>query len=139
MYFYLFSIGSQNSLIFQYFRTQRVTHSVFIFRMARRDMIASVTAFLNCLIKRTIICMSKQNDQMLVLTSGGAHTTETHSPHREIHGPNGKQRKCVHFNHDGHKCHIQNHLDKSCKTDIKSLCILSTVRPFLLSACMVFL
>lgn len=28
---------------------RRVTHSVFMLRMARRDMMASVTAFLNCL------------------------------------------------------------------------------------------
>lgn len=78
---------------------------------------ASVTAFLNCLIQRKNICKGEKNDQMLVLTSGDVNTVETddHSPHREIHGPYGKQRKCVHFYHYGHECHIQNHLYKTCK------------------------
>lgn len=36
-------------------------------------------------------------------------------PHGQVHGPNGKERKCVHLDHDGHKGHVQQDLDKACK------------------------
>lgn len=36
-------------------------------------------------------------------------------PHGQVHGPNGKERKCVHLDHDGHEGHVQQDLDKACK------------------------
>lgn len=40
-------------------------------------------------------------------------------PHCKIHGSNSKQGEGVHFDHDGHKCHVQQHLNKACRFEMR--------------------
>lgn len=34
-------------------------------------------------------------------------------PHSKIHGADGEQREGMHFDHDGHEGHIQQHLNET--------------------------
>lgn len=84
------------------------TYRVFMLRMARRDMMASVTAFLNCL-----------KGQSVKAGEGTGSGWEDRgiglgSPHGQVHGPDGKEWEGVHLDHDGHEGHVQQNLDEAC-------------------------
>lgn len=78
---------------------------MFMLRMARRDMMASVTAFLNCL----------QGDRSPVgsMEPEPEPAPEPNSPHGQVHGADSEEGERVDFDHDGHEGHVEQDLDEA--------------------------
>lgn len=89
------------------------THSVFMLRMARRDMIAAVTAFLNCLRGGG----GGRAEGWLEPEAGVGGHHNIPSPHGQVHGADGEEREGVDLDHDGHEGHVEEDLDEACREE----------------------
>ena len=74
-------------------------------RMARRDMMASVTAFLNCL--------KEEKESVGSSRRRADNRAKVNSPHRQVHGADGEEREGVDFDHDGHEGHVEENFDEA--------------------------
>lgn len=96
------------------------TYNVFMLRMALRDIIASVTAFLNCLRKKHNNMPNNSSEKMTLvkqkLVDTNTRRQKGNLPHSQVHWSNGKQWERVDLNHDGHEGDVQQNFDETWKT-----------------------
>lgn len=107
------TIGKILEYIHTCIQPRNTTYSVFMLRMALRDIIASVTAFLNCLREERTNAILKHAILWVGVEVTQLQNFIRDSPHCQIHGPNGKQGEGVDLYHNGHKGNVQQHFDKA--------------------------
>lgn len=91
--------------------------------MALRDIIASVTAFLNCLRKKKTMKTWENTFQEKNIDE--TDDWWRYVPHGQVHGSDGKQRESVDLYHDGHEGDVEQNFDEpwGTKSAEKTVCI----------------